>query len=346
MPLRVPFRTAFMAAITAVVLAGCAEPVKVVAPPPPPAAPGVTLSPRVVELASAYRTYMGRSTAISPLFIDGEGVAQALLTGAAYEPRQLTRGAIAYGAVLALQDKAFVDSVRAYVKDPAQRRQVAYAILADPAYATGFSGAASAAGLIVAGLGGDAQGLYAQGKAVKQSAYDVQRQAWSKADVASREARLAGAKALSTTAMLGDVGETERLSQAALGQAPALAAPPIAAPYSPTVTRALAVAALAALGEAGDANFEQILGLMNEPNIGGCMNTSKLNLYQCLAVARPHYEDVFCLGQHVMMDTGRCVIRAAGLPEPYEARFIPDASSINKGMGRKPAPKTPARKRS
>ena len=106
------------------------------------------------------------------------------------------------------------------------------------------------------------------------------------------------------------------------------------------------MAALAALGEAGDANVEQVMGLISEPNVGGCMNTSKLNLYQCLAVARPHYEDVFCLGQHAMMDTGRCVIRAAGLPEPYEARFIPDASSINKGMGKKPAPKKKARGKS
>jgi hypothetical protein len=71
------------------------------------------------------------------------------------------------------------------------------------------------------------------------------------------------------------------------------------------------------------------------------MSTSKLNLYQCLAVARPNYEDVFCLGQHAMMDTGRCVIRAAGLPEPYEARYIPDAKTIAKGM---PAKKPPAKK--
>jgi hypothetical protein len=75
------------------------------------------------------------------------------------------------------------------------------------------------------------------------------------------------------------------------------------------------------------------------------MGSAKLNLYQCLAVARPHYEDAFCLGQHALMDTGRCMIRASGLTEPYEARFVPDASSINKGMGKKPpVRKRPARK--
>ena len=47
-----------------------------------------------------------------------------------------------------------------------------------------------------------------------------------------------------------------------------------------------------------------------------------------------------------MMDTGRCMIRSAGLTEPYEARFIPDASSINKGMGKKPPARKPSRKKS
>ena len=105
--------------------------------------------------------------------------------------------------------------------------------------------------------------------------------------------------------------------------------------------RSLAIGALAVLGEAGDANLEHLLALTAEPNITSCMSMSKLNLYQCLAVARPHYEDVFCLGQHVMMDTGRCVIRAAGLPEPYEAKFVPSQESINRGMT---AAKTPAKK--
>jgi hypothetical protein len=48
-----------------------------------------------------------------------------------------------------------------------------------------------------------------------------------------------------------------------------------------------------------------------------------------------------------MMDTGRCMIRATGLPEPYEARFVPSQESINKGMQTKKAPakKKPAKKK-
>jgi hypothetical protein len=42
------------------------------------------------------------------------------------------------------------------------------------------------------------------------------------------------------------------------------------------------------------------------------MKMAKLNLYQCLAVAGPHYEDVFCLGQHALSDTAQCVNDAVG----------------------------------
>jgi hypothetical protein len=336
--LRLPFRLA-APALAAALLASCAEPPPpvIAAPPPPP--PSVALSPKLVDLASAYRLYVVRTTGIMPDFADGEGVARSLKLGAAYEPKQLIRGAIAYGAVAALQDKAFVEGVRVYVKDPVQRRQIAYEILKDPAYAVGINGSASAAGLVIASLGADAQRLYDQGKAVKQAAYDIQKQPWSKDEVLGRDERLAGAKALSSSAMLGDVAETARLQQASTGAQPLGISPAAAAPpYTPTVIRSLAIAALAALGEAGDANVDQVLGLTDEPNIGGCMSTSKLNLYQCLAVARPNYEDVFCLGQHAMMDTGRCLIRATGLPEPYEAKFVPSAASVAKGYAPKPAP--------
>jgi hypothetical protein len=332
-------------AVALSLLAACAEPPQVIAPP---SAPTVMLSPKVVELASAYRSYLARTSAISPDFPDGDSVARSLKVGAAYEPAQMVRGAMAYAAVVALQDRTYVEGVRAYAKNPQTRRTIAYEILKDPAYAVGIAGSGSAAGAIIAALGDDGQKLYDNGKAVKMSAYAIQKQPWSKSEVGARADRLAGAKLLSSSVMLGDVAETTRLQQASLGGAAPLGmtAAPVAPPYTNTVVRGLAIAALAVLGEAGDANVEQVLGLMNDPNIGGCMASSKLNLYQCLAVARPHYEDVFCLGQHAMMDTGRCVIRSAGVPEPFEARFVPSAASAAKGMPKRPAPKKPAKKKS
>ena len=327
-------------------LASCAAPPKAAPTPPPPPAPKVNLSPQVVQAASAYRYYMARSSAIVPQFADAGTIAGAVQTGAAYEPAQMVRGAIAYAAVVALQDRGFVDAVRVYSRDPDQRREVIHELLKNPAYVVGMPGSAGAAGLVIANLGSDAQRLYDTGKAVKQSAYDIQKQPWSRSDVQARDVRLAAAKSASVTAMSGENAETARLQQISMAlPSAAISVPPVAPPYTPTVTRGLAIAALAVLGEARDSDMASVSGLMSESNIGGCMGSAKLNLYQCLAVARPHYEDVFCLGQNALMDTGRCMIRASGLPEPYEARFIPDASSINKGMGKKPpVRKKPARK--
>src|SRR5689334_21073598 len=72
----------------AVALAACssAPPPAAVAPPPPaPVAvvPNVSLSPRVVEMASAYRAYVDRAGANSPGFTGGGDVAQGLKVGEA-----------------------------------------------------------------------------------------------------------------------------------------------------------------------------------------------------------------------------------------------------------------------
>ena len=313
------------AVLAALVLAACSSaPPKVAPPPPAPPPPPVVLAPRLVEQASAYRYYLDHASAITPNFADGPAIAQSLRNGAAYEPGQLLRGAIAYGAIAALQDPAFVAGVKTYAGTAEQRREIAYQIIKDPAYVVALNGSASAAGLVVEALGDGGQKLYDAGKAVKQSAYDIQKQPWSKADVPDRDLRLSQAKTLSATPVVGDLMETARLQRATIGaESLGLAPSPASPPYTPTVIRSLAVAALAILGEAGDANLDTIMAVMAEPNIGMCMNMAKLNLYQCLAVSRPNYEDVFCLGQHAMMDTGRCMIKASGRQEPFEPKFIP-----------------------
>ena len=313
------------------VLAACAAPAPTLAPPPPaPVAviPPVSLSPRVVEQAAAYRAYVGHAGAISPNFSGGEDVAQGLKTAEAYEPGQLLRGAIAYGAVVALQDPAFVAGVRKFAGDPDQRRTIAYEVMKDPAYAVGFSGSASAAGLVMNALGGDGRKLLDTGRSVKQAAYDVQHQAWSKTDVPARESRLALAKQLSATATPGEVAETARLQLAVTGSTQmGLSGDSASPPYTPLVIRSLAVAALAALGYADDASLAQVMPILAETNSATCLNMSKLNLYQCLAVAKPHYEDVFCLGQHILMDTGHCLIKGVGVTDPTDVKLAEAAAA-------------------
>ena len=309
-----------LAVVVATILASCSSP-----PPPPPvvlappAPPPITLSASVVERASAFRGYMQRAAAISPSFTNGEDIQSSLKVAVAYEPKRFLSGATAYAAVLALQDPTFVASVRVFAVDPAQRQSVINQLVADPAYAVGFKGSDTAAGLIIDTLGADGLKLYTAGKAVKQAAYDVQRSKWSTLPVLDRDGRLAYAKSMSATPGLADSADIAVLQQASTGAVPLVittrSAPP---PYKPLVIRGMAVAALAALGYAGDDKLALIDAVMAEPASAMCLNMAKLNLYQCLAVAKPHYEDVFCLGQHIMIDTGMCVIKASGAAMPYE----------------------------
>lgn len=314
------------AALTAMAVAAAALLASCGAPPPappvvaaPPAPPPITLSSSIVEKASAFRGYMQRAGAISPTFENGDQIQASLKVGVGYEPKQFLSGATAYAAVLALQDPTFVASVRTFAVDPAQRQQVINQIIADPAYAVGFKGSDTAAGLIIDTLGADGLKLYKAGKAVKQAAYDVQRSKWSTLPVLDRDGRLAYAKTMSATPALADTADVAILRQASTGAAPLAITPRSAPPpYKPLVIRGMAVAALAALGYAGDDKLALIEAVMAEPASAMCLNMGKLNLYQCLAVAKPHYEDVFCLGQHIMIDTGACVIKASGAEMPYE----------------------------
>jgi hypothetical protein len=322
-----------IAVVAATLLAGCETP-----PPPPPivaappAPPPITLSSSIVEKASAFRGYMQRAGAIGANFENPEQIQAALKVGVGYEPKQFLSGATSYAAVLALQDPTFVASVRAFAADPAQRQSVINQLVADPAYAVGFKGSDTAAGRIIDTLGADGVKLYTAGKAVKQAAYDVQRSKWSSLPVLDRDGRLAYAKTMSATPALADSADVAALRQASMsGMSAASASIPVVdaaaapagarsapPPYKPLVIRGLAVAALAALGSAGDDRLALIEAVMAEPASAMCLNMGKLNLYQCLAVAKPHYEDVFCLGQHIMIDTGACVIKASGAAMPYE----------------------------
>lgn len=270
------------------------------------AASAPVLPREALEAAGAYRLYMRSAADLSADFADGASVARSLRMGAAYEPKQLARGAVAFAAVAALQDAAFTEAVRALGADPIQRKILTARLVADPSSAADLDRTGSAGARIVAALSGQGERVRETGRRVKQSAYDVQKLSWSKAEVAGRVERLAEAKALSATPLLVTADDLVGLEKAVLTDS---GAEPVGVDGSrPVVARGLALAALAILGEADAASVEPLL---QDPACASCLRMAKLNLFQCLAVAKPWYEDVFCLGQHVLIDTGECIQAAA-----------------------------------
>lgn len=297
-------------------------PVEAVAPPPPPppapaAAAGLPY-PMLAD-AAAYQAWLGKVSSTSPDFKSGVEVAQSLKAGAAYEPKALVRGAIAYAAVAALADQTFVSQLRAAGSTPEYRHQMAGYILYNPVYVFQFKDSDTAAGLARQALGAAGLQLYAAGRTIKLAAYAVQHQAWSKEEVADRPARLAAVEAASENPIPPADDQIPALQRAASGVAPLpITAAPSVPPYTPLVAHALQLAAIAALGEATDQSYNNLTSIMSDDDSAACLHMAKLNLHQCLAVAKPNYEDIFCLGQHAMSDTGACLAKNAGMDVPAE----------------------------
>ena len=330
----------------AALLISCAtpEPEPPPAPPPPPPAPPppVTLNEGVAQAASIYVTFIRDVGTIRAGFPDAESIQAAMRKGAAYDPNQLSRGMIAYASILALQSPEFVSGVRTFAVDPEQRRQVVNSIIADPAYAATLPGADVAAGLIVATLGRDIADLTVIADAVEGDAYTIQerndpRRRWAVTHITNREIRLQSAKTLSAIQMLPSAEESARLFAAAnTGSGLTLDASRQGPPYTPAIVNALAIAALAALGAAGEDARANTEALAIESNSEFCLNMSKLNLFQCLAASRPSYEDMFCVGRHIVRDLATCAAASTTpapilIPETTVAETTPVATPVVAG---------------
>jgi len=253
----------------------------------------------VERQAMAFESFMRHARGIDPGFASAGQVSQALQVGASHDPVQLEAGMVAYAAMAALQEPTFVRGVeRAGRKDDLARR-----LEADPQAALQLPGGQAAAARAGAALTREGEGLGEAGRRVKRAAYSVQHQSWSKAQVADPRGRLARVKRLSAAGYRPQPGDAAQLRSAVAESGRRSGAP------SPVVARGVALAALSVLGEA-----DRGRSLMSEPRSASCLRIAKLNLYQCLASAGPQYEDIFCLGEHAMIEPAHCVDEAAHAP--------------------------------
>jgi hypothetical protein len=265
----------------------------------------------VVSAATAFQDYMSSAAHINGGFANGDAVEHSLKSAAAYQPAQLEEGMIAYGAIAALQDDRFVEGVEQAAGHGDARAAFADRLVADPGAATQIDGAAEASERIEAALGAEAAPLVSAGAQVKSAAYSVQHEAWSKVTVADATGRLAEVKSLSAGPAAPSEAENQAMMQALAAAGPAGADATPAPRYTALEARSLALAAESVLGHAEGADRARLSPLLSEHDSAFCLKMAKLNLYQCMAVAGPQYEDIFCLGQHAMYDTGQCVDEAA-----------------------------------
>jgi hypothetical protein len=278
--------------------------------------PQVAIARHIVDAAGAFDGYVRRTSAIGANFADGAALARAVEVASVYEPRQLEEGAIAYAALLALQDPLFVSIVREVAVDPQAREAFAARLVDHPETVLGAVAARKAATRVSTELGGMGLKLVSSGVAVKQGAYDLQGQAWSKQPIASPDERLARIKAESAVDVSLNPTDTATLING-LAAAHARDGETVleAQSVTPVVTQGLALAALAILGKASDDQEQRINSLLTEAKNAHCLQLAKLDALECLAVAGPHYENAFCLGTHDMIEPGKCIARAAGVSD-------------------------------
>jgi hypothetical protein len=282
---------------SALTLAGC---VTASAPPPGPTA-GLRIPAPLAAQAGVFAGYARKASAMPASFSGPEAVGEGLAAGAAYEPKQLEAGLVAFTAVAALQDPAFVNGVKRAGRDKSLGRRLA----ARPETALTLPGAAGAADRARAALMRQSFLLTGRGQAIKAASYTVQRKAWARAKVADPSGRLSRVKAISRAVYHSDGDDQAQLYRAVAD------AGSRGGGSSAVMSRGLAAAALTVLGDPRGA-----AGLLSEPKSGSCLRLAKLNLYQCLASAGPYYEDIYCLGQHALIETGQCVAEAAGASRP------------------------------
>lgn len=293
-------------------------------PPPPPPMPEVSMAHKFVAAAGAYDDYIHQAAAISPAFADAGGVGQSLRAGSAYEPGQLRTGMVAYAAIAVLTDQAFVNDVRRAGATPDERYALVRQIFSDPKTALQFADGARAAGIAKHALVSGGMRLYDAGNEVRLAAYSIQHQPWSLQPVPDLDTRTDAVKRLSTTQRSSPGSETQTLDLMVAGEPPGGAAlDPAPGPYTGLVVRAVALAALASIGQADDEAAPRLGWLTDDYYLDHCLAEAKLALFECLAVARPNYEDVFCLGQHAMKDTGACMVISTGGAVPIDILVQP-----------------------
>ena len=259
---------------------------------------------RVTDSASAYSGYVRNTAAIDPSFGGPAAVQRALRTGTDYQPRQLQEGMIAFAALIALRDQAFVDGVRA---DPDP--DLAQRLLRSPEAVLEVPGAGEAAADVAGVLRAHGLALEAKGQAITATAYSMQSQAWSDGAVADQHRVVENVEAsavepraadeISEKALLRTLVTTPR-SPVGAGEAPSRAD-----------VQGLALAALAILGRAGDAHESYVEALLYESAAADCLRDARLQLDGCLAAAGPHYEDAFCAGRHAVGETAKCISAAS-----------------------------------
>ncbi len=291
--------------------------------------------------AAVYATFHGDVTDIKQnSFKSADDIQSALSNLGGQNSDQLTRGWMAYSALVASQNPEFRAAVRDiegfYGKDVFVR-----GLQNDVRYARSLNGGGAAVRSAISAGDADSKRLEATAAFVKEQAYSLQGAGWAKGKVGDsgalatrlRANSLAGrpargdmvtafsSPAIDTVLVSAGKGGASSVWENVSGAASAIRVPDvsgalgmtnrrIATGKEPIADQIATLAAYRVIGSDG-ASAAPMQRAMTEKQTAGCLNMAQLNLQQCVAASHQHFEVPFCIGEHALADVGRCISKVS-----------------------------------
>ena len=285
--------------------------------------------------AAVYGTYHGDVSDVREKPFSSVGDIEGALTSlGAQDSDQLSRGWLAYSALVASQSEEFRASVRD-IEGFYGRDRVLLGLRNDFTYAGTLDGGTEAVNAAISALDTDTKRIDIAAAYVKEQAYTLQSAGWAKSKVGSRKkallASLGQGRSVDTglmQALASDEG-AQALAQAGQAGSPSLwegvqsAAQTIRFPLldgalfnsgheeelrarQDIANRINTLAAYRLLGiEGQDAN--QLQTALADPASERCMIKAQLNLQQCVAAVHQQHEVPFCISEHALAEISECM---------------------------------------
>lgn len=245
-----------------------------------------------------------------------------------HESKELSTGWVAYAALVAADTPEFAEALEKELtakgkgkgKKGMSGKDAFLARLNDnPDYVMRMPGAQAAIQRVLATTAQDARRFAALGEAFKQQAYAMQRTAWGKSKIPAGSQRNAEAANYGasrpevaspamqpvtnggvTAPQLTSLDQAWSPSWGASAKGPASLEPNASVVMNRVMT-------LAARYGVGGVNTAVVDAYAKNDRADQCLSMAKLTLKQCIAATRAPYEEAFCLGEHALNDTSRCI---------------------------------------
>ncbi|MAN46924.1 MAG: hypothetical protein CMF04_12105 [Hyphomonas sp.] len=293
----------------------------------------------ISDSAAVYGTYQSEVTEVKEKPFSSAGdIDNALTSLGGHNPDQLSKGWIAYSALIASQDPEYRAAVRD-IEGFYGRDALLTGLQNDVRYARQLSGGDNAVSSALSATEADSQRITSAAAYVKEQAYSLQGSGWAKAKIGNSGAKATKLNSQQTIGMPANAQLVNAfkatdidsiLAQAGRSGAPSLwdnvsgAAEAIRFPAAvtsglnlnskkrvkfgkePVADQIATLAAYRVLGTTA-ASSSQVHSAMAERETRGCLNMANLNLQQCVAAANQQYEVPFCIGEHALADVGQCI---------------------------------------